>query len=861
MPRPLFRFRVVPSLPPELGPLASLAYNLHWEWDAEAIDLFRRLDTDLWEASGHNPALMLGHVDQGRLRSLARDDGFRAQMERVEERLQRYLGHSPVWEGAPDLDGAAQIAYFSAEFGLTECLQIYSGGLGILAGDHLKSASDLRLPLIGIGLLYQEGYFRQYLNPDGWQQERYPQNDFHNLPIALLRDDQGTPLAVTLDFPGRKVKAQLWKAIVGRVPLYLLDTNVAENTEADRQITNQLYGGDNEKRIQQEIVLGIGGIRALRLLGQRPAVFHMNEGHSAFLGVERIRLIMEERGLSYDEAKALASAGNVFTTHTSVSAGSDYFPPELVDRYLGSYYERLGLSRERFLALGRQNSQDQNEAFCTTVLALRLSAFRFGVSRLHELVSRRIWHGVWPTVPEEDVPISHVTNGVHTATWASLDMASLLERYLGPHWRDEPTDPSVWEGVLGIPDEELWRTHERRRERLVAFTRRRLREQLTARGAPPADREAAAEALSPDALTIGFARRFATYKRATLLLKDPERLARLLTDRERPIQLIIAGKAHPNDIPSKDLIREIVHFSRRPDLRRSIAFVEDYDIVVARYLVQGVDVWLNTPRRPWEASGTSGMKATLNGALNMSVLDGWWDEAYRPEVGWAIGRGEEDQDWEKQDAVEADALYHLLEVEVVPLFYRRGADRLPREWIAKVKAAMRAVCPVYNTHRMVEEYNQLGYLPAARRFSLLVHDDAKKAKDVASWQVRVRDQWDKVRIESIEADSAGPVPVGSQLHVNAWVNLGTLKPDDVAVELYYGTLDQQDSIAVPSTLPMVWDGSREVDRYHFAGTLNCQVSGLQGYTVRVVPHHADHPDRFLEGLIHWADVPTPTLAS
>lgn len=855
MPRSLFRFSVVPSLPAVLEPLSSLAFNLHWEWDPEAIDLFRRLEPDLWEASGHNPVLMLGHIDQQRLRLLARDDGFIAQMERVTERLVRYISHRPVWPVALGQEPTPQIAYLSAEFGLTECLQIYSGGLGILAGDHMKAASDIGLPLLGIGLLYQEGYFRQYLNPDGWQQERYPQNDFHNLPIKPLQAADGSPLTVRVDFPGRLVAVRLWQAQVGRVPLYLLDTNVPENSEADRGITNQLYGGNNEKRIQQEMILGIGGVRALERLGLHPPVFHMNEGHSAFLALERIRNLMTERHLSFDEARVLASAGNVFTTHTPVSAGSDYFPPNLVDYYLGSYYEALGISRDRFLALGRQNANDPNESFCTTVLALRLANFRFGVSRLHGQVARHIWHGCWPEVPEDEVPIGHVTNGVHTATWASIDMASLLERYLGPRWHEDPADKALWEGVSSIPDEELWRTHERRRERLVAFTRRRLREQRMAVGAPAADVEMASEVLRPDALTIGFARRFATYKRATLLFRDPERLARLLGDRDRPVQIIIAGKAHPADDPGKDLIRQVLHFTRRPDLAHSVVFLEDYDLVVARYLVQGVDVWLNTPRRPLEASGTSGMKAALNGALNMSILDGWWDEAYYPEIGWAIGNGEEYADLEQQDRIESDALYHLLEVDVQPLFYRRGSDRLPREWIAKVKAAMRAICPVFNTQRMVQEYTRDGYLAAADRYTRLATDDAQRARDVAAWQERVREQWPNVRVEAVTAEAASSLPVGSSFAVQASVRLGSLLPDDVTVDLYEGPLDQHDNIVAPTLTAMVWDGADDDGRYRFVGTLECRSSGQHGYTVRVVPHHPDHPDRFVEGLLRWAEIP------
>ena len=453
------------------------------------------------------------------------------------------------------------------------------------------------------------------------------------------------------------------------------------------------------------------------------------------------------------------------------------------------------------------------------------------------------------------MPIGHVTNGVHTATWASIDMASLLERYLGPRWHEDPADKTLWEGVASIPDEELWRTHERRRERLVAFTRRRLREQRLASGAPAADVAMASEVLSPDALTIGFARRFATYKRATLLFRDVERLAGLLNDRDRPVQIIIAGKAHPADDPGKDLIRQVIHYTRRPELARSVVFLEDYDLVVARYLMQGVDVWLNTPRRPQEASGTSGMKAALNGALNIGILDGWWDEAYTPEVGWAIGHGEEYSDLEQQDRIESDALYHLLEVDVRRSFYDRGSDRLPREWIAKVKAAMRAICPEFNTQRMVQDYAAKGYRPAADRYTLLAADDARRARDVAAWQVRVREQWPSVRIVEVSTDSLSSLPVGSTFQVRASVHLGALLPNDVVVELYEGPLDQQDIIGAPTLTDMDWDGSQENDLHRFSGAVVCDSSGQHGYTVRVVPHHPDHADRFVEGLVRWAETP------
>ncbi|MCL4541815.1 MAG: alpha-glucan family phosphorylase, partial [Chloroflexi bacterium] len=607
--RPLRQYRVMPSVPPALEPLISLAYNLYWEWDTEAVDLFRRLDVDLWEASNHNPVLMLGQISQERLLVLGHDDGYLAQIHRVSERLTHYLKHGNEWPADLPTKGTRAlpyIAYFSMEFGLTECLQSYSGGLGILAGDHLKSASDLRLPLVGVGLLYQQGYFRQHLNPDGWQQERYPQNDFSNLPIQLISDAQRKPLTITVEFPERNVITQIWKVQVGRIPLYLLDTNLAANSPDDRAITDQLYGGDSEKRIQQEMILGLGGVRALQALGVNTTIFHMNEGHSAFLAIERIYQAIQSQGLTFDEAQVAISAGSVFTSHTPVSAGSDYFSPDLVDRYLGHYYSKLGISRQEFLALGRQNPSNEAEEFCTTVLAFRLGTLRFGVSRLHEKVSRRIWHGCWPQLSEKEVPIAHVTNGIHTATWTSLDLVGIFDRYLGPRWRDTPQDPKVWSGISHIPDEELWRTHERRRERLISFTRSRLRQQRIAAGATLPDVKEADEVLRPDALTIGFARRFATYKRASLLFSDPERLARLLNNPRHPMQIIIAGKAHPRDDAGKALIRDIVRLSQLPEFAHSIVFLEDHDMVIGRYLFQGADVWLNNPRRPFEASGTSG---------------------------------------------------------------------------------------------------------------------------------------------------------------------------------------------------------------------------------------------------------------
>jgi starch phosphorylase len=786
-------FTVAPSLPKKLECLRELAFNLCWTWDHETIDLFRRLDRDLWESCYHNPVLMLGKINQQRLRAAAADDGFVAHLDRVCQRLAEYMREETWYQksfGRPD---KPRIAYFSAEFGITECLPIYSGGLGVLAGDHLKSASDLGVPLVGVGLLYQEGYFSQYLNADGWQQESYPINDFYNLPLTLVLREDGSPVTTTVELPGRAVTIQIWRMQIGRLPLYLLDTNVPLNSREDQDITDALYGGGPEMRIKQEIVIGIGGIRALDALGLMPDVCHMNEGHSAFLGLERIRSLMLRDGLTFEEAQVAAASGNVFTTHTPVPAGIDVFPEDLVDSYFRRYYPALGLTREQFLALGRENPQDSGRGFNMAVLALHLASMVNGVSQLHGSVARRMWQHMWPGVPAHEIPIDAITNGIHVRSWISHDMEGLFDRYLGPRWKSEPANESVWERVDRIPDEELWRTHERRRERLVAFARRRLTAQLKRRGTSPAEMGQATEVFHPDALTIGFARRFATYKRATLLFHNPERLTQLLCDPERPVQIIFAGKAHPHDEGGKAFIKEIIHQARREELRNHIVFIEDYDMNVARYLVEGVDVWLNTPRRPREASGTSGMKGTANGVLNLSILDGWWAEAYSPEFGWAIGRGEEYDDLAYQDAVESAALYNVLEKEVVPLFYTRGRDGLPRGWIAKMKAAMRSLAPFFNTNRMVSEYTRSLYLPAAERYWHLTEDSAVQAREFAAWKRKVRDNWPRIRVSGVEAD-ADHLKVGDTLNVRAQIFLGQLTAGDVIVQLYQGLVDDRGDV-------------------------------------------------------------------
>lgn len=853
--KPVATINVVPNLPESLTRLRELAYNLRWAWDQETTALFRRLDSDLWRATDHNPVWMLGLLSQERLTAAAEDPSFMAHYSRVCASFDAYMNARNVWYNSQYSDVQNPlIAYFSMEFGLAECLQNYSGGLGVLSGDHLKSASDLGIPLVGVGLLYQEGYFHQYLNADGYQQESYPINDYSNLPVSLQRDAKGNPVKISVPLPGRDLYAVIWKVQVGRVPLFLLDTNIPENPrDEDRNLTDRLYGGDRRTRIRQEILMGIGGIRALDALGMRPSVCHMNEPHSAFLALERIRQLMVENGLTFDQAKAIAQASNVFTTHTSVPAGLERFGYDLIDEHFTDYYRSMGLSRNDFINLGRENMGDY-ELFSMAVLALNLSAAANGVAQLHGVVSRRMWRWLYPQVPESEIPIESITNGIHVQTWISQEMSTLFDRYLDPSWRDEEYRPEIWEKINEIPDAELWRTHERRRERLVGFARTRLRAQLENRGSPRSVIDEATEALNPDALTIGFARRFATYKRATLIFRDVERLKRILNNPERPVQIIFAGKAHPHDTAGKEFIRQIVNFARDPELRGSIVFLENYDMNIARYLVEGVDVWLNNPRRPKEASGTSGMKVIYNGGLNFSVLDGWWAEAYEPALGWAIGNGEEyaEHESDHQDYVESQALYNILEQDIVPLFYTRGRDGLPREWIAKMKKSIEVLAPFFNTHRMVQEYTNRFYMPLHQRTLEMTADNMQKAIAYSAWRANLEGKWRDVQVQDVRI-SDHQIMVGKEFDVEAVVRLGELKPEDVRVQLYYGQLNtHHEFIGDGAAMDMQTVSANGDGTYKFATRMVYTTSGERGLSVRVLPKHPYLPASIQPGLITWA---------
>lgn len=846
-------FYVAPVLPEQLKPLKEIAMNLWFSWNWEAVRLFIMIDADLWEDVYQNPVAMLGRVPQARMMELAHDDGFVANVNRVYQSLKNYMAASKWFDRTYVDHQNFMVAYFSCEYGLDEGLPVYSGGLGVLSGDHLKSASDMGIPLVGVGLLYRQGYFRQRLNTDGWQMESYPENDWYNMPVSLVTDDKNEPVVISVEMGEKNVYAQIWRVQVGQVNLYLLDTNFSANTPWAREITTQLYGGDRDMRIRQELLLGIGGYRALKVLKINPTVYHINEGHSAFQLLDRIRDMMENNGLTFAEAREIVWSSSVFTTHTPVPAGNEKFDLELLQRYLGKWVNRLQIKWEEFIRLGQGKDASPNDPFVMTILALRLSAFSNGVSRLHGEVSRRMWKCIWPNVPDDEIPISHVTNGIHTRSWLSHDFMDLFESYLGPRFVERPWEYKIWDRIDRIPDLELWRTHQRRRERLVFFARNRLKTQMERRGAQHNEIQTADEVLNPHALTIGFARRFATYKRANLLFYDLDRLRKLLLDHDRPIQFIFAGKAHPQDNPAKDIIRSIIHVIREEPFRSHVVFLEDYDINVARYLVQGVDVWLNTPRRPLEASGTSGMKVVASGGLNVSILDGWWDEAYSPDCGWAIGHRESFEDQSLQDQVESQALYDCLENDVIPLFYKRNATGLPREWIAKMKRSMKTLGRFFNTHRMLEEYTSQFYMSAHKVGTAMKADNFARGKEMAAWVQNVCRSWEGVTITSVENPALGSeVNVGEDLVVTVKARLGNLRPDDVVVEVLCGILDNKGEIQNGRIFKTNYSGEESGGLHTFQINIPCQESGRHGFAVRIRPDHPEMIRSFACEFMRWA---------
>ncbi|HPA17410.1 MAG TPA: alpha-glucan family phosphorylase [Verrucomicrobiae bacterium] len=844
-----FRFTVVPRLPAELEPLREIAYNLWWSWNNEAWSLFRDLDPELWERLGHAPVRLLRKVAQDRLTIAANDPAFVARVQAVRETFNRYMTRPGRWfEQTHGHVSGALVAYFSAEFGFHESMQIYSGGLGILAGDHCKAASDLGVPFIGVGLMYRQGYFLQRINQDGWQESEYVDANFYDLPVTEKCDAAGSPVRVKVQMPHREVLIRAWEVKVGLVNVYLLDTDLPENSAEDRKITHQLYGGDQEMRVKQEIVLGIGGNRLISALDLHPTVFHMNEGHAAFLALERIRSLIVDSGVDFYAALQVVAASTLFTTHTPVPAGNDAFSPELMHVYFGEFLRDLKIPFDEFLRFGRPWENRPTDAFSMTILALRMSRFANGVSAIHGRVSQRLWQPVWPGVPTEEISIGHITNGIHTSTWIAPEIKALLATEMGTDcWEEQMSNPATWAAVERVPDEKLWNIHSVLKGRLVEYARKnvrrhRLRINDSARAIHQTN-----DILDPDILTIGFARRFATYKRAGLLLRDPDRLARLVTDPNRPVQFVFAGKSHPADEGGKRIIQLVYRASRDPKYKNRIVFLEDYDMDVARHMYHGVDVWMNNPTRPLEASGTSGQKVAPNGAINLSVLDGWWDEAWRRRVnGWAIGALVQTHDPEVQNDFDADSLYNLIEHEIAPLFYDRE-NGLPSRWIQMMKASIMTVSPVFSSCRQVQDYTEKYYVTAHRIGLRMAENGHRGAREIAEWKARIRSAWRDVKVCKVTT-SATPdqgLTAGDQMQVEAVVDLGSLNQSDVSVEAFVKLDEEGRDVSRFFQLEPTGDG-------RYVGMIQPADTGEFRMNVRVLPFHPLLLQQHELRLITWA---------
>ncbi len=863
---------VFPKLPGNISRLHDLAYNLWWSWNPKAQALFSSLDPELWRSVNQNPVRFLRRARQELLNQAAANDEWLARFAAVLADFDAYMHptantwyrrtHANPQSLIPNPQSPI-IAYFSAEFGLHEALPIYSGGLGILSGDHCKEASDLGLPFVGVGFLYPQGYFTQRITGDGSQDALYEKLDFSEVPATPALDPSGQPVLIHVDLPGRTVYAKVWRIQVGRIPLYLMDTDVERNAPQDRELSARLYGGDHEMRISQEFVLGIGGVRVLRALGLNPSVWHMNEGHSAFLNLERIReMVQGERhlpspgtgegpgvGVPFDAAVEAVRAGSIFTTHTPVPAGHDAFAFELMEKFFWQFWGQMGIDRERFLNLAR-HEQSWGPQFSMTVLAFHLSAYHNGVSELHGQVSREMWKEMWPGTPVGQVPITSITNGVHTGTWLAGELRELYDRYLQSDWLEEVDNPATWDALASVPDGELWAVHNQRKAKMVDFVRDRVARQYTRHGEGPRRLAEAGRLLDPNALTLGFARRFATYKRATLIFRDWERIKRILTDPQRPVQIVFAGKAHPQDEPGKALIKRIYELSQQPEVAGKIVFVENYDMNVARHLIAGVDVWLNTPRRPYEASGTSGQKAALSGAPNFSILDGWWREGYDGTNGWAIGEEREYKDTETQDEADALSFYATLEDELLPLFFERNGDGLPTGWLEKMRRSIVTCGPQFSMRRMVKEYTERLYLPALATGSAATGEGYAPARALAEWKRRVRESWFSVNLQLLQG-APTQAAVGDPVSLTARLWPGRLSANDLAVEIVLGADGGTEFGDAPAVIPMQ-PGERHSDgSLDYTGRFSPVESGRLAVGIRVRPSHAGMVHGYELGLARW----------
>ena len=832
------RITVNPQLPKRIEKLSEISNNLWWSWNTEFLRLFQRIDGDLWENSNKNPIKFLKHVSQERLENVAKDVNFLKEYDKIVEDFDGYMNSKNTWftkkypEEKDDL-----IAYFSAEYGLDQTIPIYSGGLGILSGDHLKSASDLGIPLIAVGLLYKNGYFNQKIDGDGNQQTEYNDIDLYDLPINPVKNDIGDDLIIYVKFPKRRLYLKVWSIKVGRVTLYLLDSDIEKNNPEDRDVTLRLYGGDQEMRIRQEIVLGQAGVELLtKYLKLTPTVYHMNEGHSAFLTLELMKNIIKDKQVSFDVAKDIASSKTVFTTHTPVPAGNDIFPLDLVEKYFKDFWPRLGLTREEFLRLGMKPGKELDNGFNMGILALKIAGKKNGVSKLHGAVSRELFGEVWPNIAANEAPIGYVTNGIHTCSWLAPRMKELFNKYLIPYWQDNMYQDQVWEKIRNVPNDKLWNIHNDRKVKLLRLVKDNTYERLRRSGYSYEDINEIISKLNPNALTIGFARRFATYKRATLIFKDLERITEIINNSDRPVQLIFAGKAHPQDKEGQDLIRYIHQISMMPQFKGKIFLLENYNIAMSRYLISGVDVWLNNPRRPMEASGTSGQKASVNGVINFSVLDGWWAEGYTQNNGWTIGSNQEYDSYEAQDQADSQSLYKTLEEKIIPTFYDRDKNNMPTKWIELMKNSIITTGGKYSTSRMLVDYTNNYYMPLCK-LTKKYYSDIDNVATFNSWKKDLYTNWKDVKIVQTEEDLDNiTIDAGNKIEVACEVTLPNIDVDNVTVQVYYGKILENGIVEDINIIPMeLTEENPEERKYYYTAKLELTSGGNYGYTFRVMP--------------------------
>ena len=847
------KISVKPQLPKRIEGLYELATNLWWSWNSYALRLYDYIDSDLFKKVNKNPVKFLSEINQKRLIEVSEDQDFLKDYDIVIENFNGYLNNKDTYYAKtfPDYKDE-KIAYFSAEYGLDEILPIYAGGLGILSGDHCKSASDLGIPFYPIGLLYKHGYFNQLINKDGSETFLYTEAQLEDLPVLPVKNEDGSDLIISVDLPGRVLYLKVWKINIGRISLYLMDSDIDTNSEMDKQLTLKLYGGNQETRIAQEIILGIGGMKLLEALGISPTIYHMNEGHSSFVVFEVIKKLMKEKGVSFKVAKEMASACTIFTTHTPVPAGNDIFPIDLMDRYFAAYSAELGISRNDFLAMGSRDNSIPTNGFDMAVLALKITGKENGVSKLHGEVSKKLFANLWPNTSLEEVPIDYVTNGVHTCTWLAPNLKELYNAYMRPFWQERVHEIDTWNDIDNIPDEELWRIHQEQKNKLIKMVRENVKAQEIRNGESVEEINETDKLLDPKALTIGFARRFATYKRADLIFRDLEKITQILNNPQRPVQIIFAGKPHPADVQGQELVKKIYQISKMPQFKNKVVILENYNMYTARYLISGVDVWLNNPRRPLEASGTSGEKAGLNGVINFSILDGWWYEGYDGKNGWAIGDNTEYTNYELQDNADSQSIYNILEGEIAPLYYNKNAKGYSPEWVKKMKNSIKSVGGVYNTSRMLCDYLDKLYIPQIK----LITSTYSKKENVESfyeWKNNLIKDWNNISLSSSVINDEVSMKAGEKLNLVCNVNLGPIPPSSVTVEVFYGKFVNGEKLINSVYKEMELSNDLGNNCYEYKTSIEIDNGGNYGYTFRVLPKHEMLINKQDMSLVKWIE--------